>query len=223
MHEIRLPHLSKCMVFFDFDNTITFFDVLDDIIERFSVNRDWVAFEKSWKAGRISSRTCLEGQLKSVRLTKKDLQLYLSLIKIDPRFHKFIAILKKEGMRPVIVSDNFAPIIKAILKNNRIKGVEVYANNLRISKDRLIPSFPHQNRECLLCAHCKRKTLKKHVKGRVLIYMGDGRSDICPAEYSDLVFAKGTLLEHFRKTKRLCMAFNNLEDIYGYLRGLEKW
>jgi 2-hydroxy-3-keto-5-methylthiopentenyl-1-phosphate phosphatase len=222
MRKIRLPHLSECMVFFDFDNTITFFDVLDDIVERFSVNRDWMTFEKAWKRRQIGSRECLEGQLQSVRLTRKDLLLYLSLIRIDPRFYKFIGILRKEGMKPVIVSDSFTPIINFILENNGISGIKIYANRLRLSKDRLIPSFPYENKNCLLCAHCKRKTLKKHVRDKIVIYIGDGISDICPAEYADLVFAKGSLLEHFRKAKRLCLAFNNLEDIYGYFRGLEK-
>ena len=222
MREIRLHRLCECKVFFDFDNTITFFDVLDDIIERFSVNRDWVAIEKDWKKGEINSRHCLEAQLKSVRVTKKDLLLYLSLVKIDPRFHKFIAILKKEGMKPVILSDNFTFIINYILKNNGISGVKVYANRLRFSGDRLIPSFPNTNKQCGLCAHCKRRTLKKDIRDKVVIYIGDGRSDICPAEYADLVFAKGTLLSHFRRTKRLCIGFYNIDDIYGYLKGLEK-
>lgn len=222
MRDIRLPRLSDCRVFFDFDNTITFFDVLDDIIERFSINRDWVGFEKGWKKRKIGSSDCLKGQLQSVRINKKDLLVYLSLIRIDPRFHKFIAILKKERMKPIIISDGFTFIIKFILKNNGIKGIKVYANTLKLSGDRLIPLFPYKNKHCLLCAHCKRKTLEKEAGDKVIIYIGDGRSDICPAEYSDLVFAKGSLLEHFRKTKRLCIGFNNLEDIYGYLKGLEK-
>jgi 2-hydroxy-3-keto-5-methylthiopentenyl-1-phosphate phosphatase len=222
MRDIRLPRLSECRVFFDFDNTITFFDVLDDIIERFSINRDWVGFERAWKRREIGSSDCLKGQLQSVRITKKDFLVYLSLIRIDPRFHKFIAILKKERMKPVIVSDSFSFIIKFILKNNGITGIRVYANTLKFSKDRLIPLFPHTNNQCRLCAHCKRNTLKKDASDKVIIYIGDGRSDICPAEYSDLVFAKRSLLEHFRKTKRLCIGFNNLDDIYGYLKGLEK-
>ena len=222
MPAIRLPRLSECKVFFDFDNTITFFDVLDDIIQRFSINRDWMNFEKKWKKGQISSRQCLEGQLRSVRIKKKDFLVYLSLIKIDPRFYKFVSILKKEGMKPVIVSDSFTFIIRFILKNNGINGIKVYGNNLKFVNNKLIPSFPHSNRHCHLCAHCKRKTLSRDVKEKVIIYIGDGHSDICPAEYSDLVFAKGTLLEHFRKTRRLCIGFNNIDDIYGYLKGLEQ-
>ena len=37
-------------VYFDFDNTITKFDVLDAIIEQFSIDREWVAYEEDWRA-----------------------------------------------------------------------------------------------------------------------------------------------------------------------------
>ncbi|MCX5696960.1 MAG: hypothetical protein NTU54_03145 [Candidatus Omnitrophica bacterium] len=46
-----LKRLSGYNFLFDFDNTITPFDVLDDIIEKFSVNDDWVVYEEAWRAG----------------------------------------------------------------------------------------------------------------------------------------------------------------------------
>jgi len=41
--------LSNCRVFFDFDNTMTTSDVLDDVIRRFSINDKWIALENVWK------------------------------------------------------------------------------------------------------------------------------------------------------------------------------
>ncbi len=223
MHSIRLSKLSDCLVFFDFDNTITPFDVLDDIIEKFSINKNWVAFEQAWKRGDIGSQVCLKGQLHSVRITQKDLIRYLSKVKIDPHFSELFAMFRREGIKPVILSDNFTFIVNFILAHNGIKGAKVYANNLRFAKDRLLPSFPYVNRHCLRCAHCKKKNLlKKEVQDKIIMYIGDGLSDACPAEYADIVFAKGNLLEHFRRKRRLCAAFNTLEDIYNYFRGLEK-
>jgi len=219
----RLSNISDCKVFFDFDNTLTFFDVLDDIVKYFSINKEWISFEQAWKRGKIGSQACLEGQLRCVRVKKNDLLRYLSRIKIDPHFHKFFAMLRREGLSPVILSDSFNFVIEAILKNNGIQGVKVYANGLRFYKDRLIPLFPYSNSRCPRCAHCKKKNLlKKGVKDKIIMYVGDGLSDICPAECSDIVFAKGRLLQHFRKKKRLCVAFNDLEDIHNYFRGLEK-
>lgn len=225
MHNIRLSSLSECLVFFDFDNTITPYDILDDIIKNFAVDQGWEKFEKAWKKGEIGSGPCLKGQMCSVKVNKKDLFDYLSRIKIDPYFHKILDMLKREGLKPVILSDSFEVVIKHILECNGIKGVKIYANKLKFSKDSLIPSFPYKNPKCSRCAHCKKKNLlKKEMRDKIIMYIGDGLSDICPAECSDMVFAKtrGSLLEHFRKNKRLCIAFNDLYDIYNYFRGLER-
>jgi 2,3-diketo-5-methylthio-1-phosphopentane phosphatase len=223
MKNIRLSKLSDCLVFFDFDNTITPFDVLDDVIKRFAVNKDWMVYEQAWEKGKIGSQRCLDGQLKSVRVTRDDLLQYISRIKIDPYFHKVLDLLEREGLKPVILSDSFTFIIDSILRNNGIRGARIYANGLKFYKDRVIPHFPDRNKNCNRCAHCKKKNLQKNgVKDKIIMYVGDGLSDICPAGCSDMVFAKGRLLEHFRKTKRLCVAFNTLEDIYDYFRGLDK-
>lgn len=223
MQDTTLPNLSECMVFFDFDNTITNFDVLDDIIRRFSVNKTWINFERAWKKGRIGSKKCLEGQLRSVRISKKNLAQYLSMITIDPHFLKFFAMLKREGIKPVILSDDFTFIIKSILENNGLKGIKIYANELRFEGDRLTPIFPYANRYCHRCAHCKKKNLlRRDVRDKIIMYLGDGLSDICPAINSHIVFAKGKLLRHLRKKRMLCMAFDNLEDICDYFRGLER-
>ena len=126
--------LTDCAVFFDFDNTITYFDVLDDIVETFAVDKKWVAFENAWKRGKIGSKACLSGQLKSVRIDKKGLTRYLSKIKVDPYFKKIIAMLQKKGVAPVIVSDSFSFFLKYILKNNGIGGIKIYSKSLRISR-----------------------------------------------------------------------------------------
>jgi len=181
----------------------------------------WI--ERLWKAGKMGSKECLQNQLKSVRVTKGILLRYLSTIKLDPHIHRLVAMLERNGIKPVIVSDSFSPIIEAILKTNGIKGVKVCSNHLRFYKNHLVPLFPHKNGRCFLCAHCKKKNLRKHnMEDKIIIYVGDGLSDICPAQYADIVFAKGRLLNYFRKKKMLCIAFKDFEDIYDYLRRLER-
>ena len=87
--------LSESQVFFDFDNTITAFDVLDGIIERFSVNRDWIAYEEAWKKGKIGSRQCLEGQLRSIRVERPQLHAFLETVSIDASFSRLLALLHR--------------------------------------------------------------------------------------------------------------------------------
>jgi 2,3-diketo-5-methylthio-1-phosphopentane phosphatase len=221
--QTRLHKLSDCRIFFDFDNTITPFDVLDDIIQRFSVNKDWMKWEKRWKAGKIGSRECLKRQLGSVRITKEGLSRYLSRVKLVTYFNKLINLLKREGIKPIILSDSFSFVIKSFLNTNGFKGIKIYSNRVRFDGNRLLPSFPYANRRCSRCAHCKRKhLLENSLKDKIIIYVGDGRSDICPAQEADIVFAKGELLKYFRKKNKLCVAFDDFRGIYDYLRRLDR-
>jgi len=208
------------LVYFDFDNTITTIDVLDDIIERFSVDKRWMVFEDKWLQGRIGSKECLIGQLKSVRITKTDLYRYLSSVKLDHYFKRLYFFLKKRNIQPVVLSDNFSPIIKEILRARGLKGIKLHANKIRFSGKRLFPTFPHANDECLTCGHCKKNNLLKPNPSDKIIYIGDGMSDVCPAEHADIVFAKGRLLKHFQKTNRKCIPFKDLKEVFRHIKGL---
>jgi len=211
--------LSNSITFFDFDNTITTFDVLDDLIKRFSINDKWKKLEKDWVDGKIDTKTCLEGQLAGIRITKKALGEYLAEVSIDKHFKKILALLRQEGSIPMIVSDNFSFVIKTILKNNGIGKIKTFSNSLRFAKDRLLPSFPHLNRFCLKSGNCKRNHIFNNGYGeKKIIYIGDGLSDICASEHADLVFAKGRLLEYLENEKRPHVGFYNLVDVYAFLR-----
>ena len=210
--------LVDCCFFIDFDNTITVSDVLKDIIRQFSINNDWVLLEKAWVEGQIGAKECLEGQLKNIRLSKKDLCCFLKDVHIDPYFVPLLSFLIKEGNQPVILSDNFSLIIECILKNHGIQGLVVYANGLDFYRGRLIPSFPYSNPSCPTCAHCKRIHLTSDmVENKKIIYIGDGRSDLCAARVSDLVFAKDALLQQLTKEGKWCVEFKNFKDINQYL------
>jgi len=214
-----IERISACHVVFDFDNTITDFDVLDDIVSRFSINKKWVKLENAWLKKKIGSEECLRGQLKGVRVTKADLLRYLDKIKVSLYFQKVINLLRKHGARVEILSDNFAPFIRRILRKNRVSGFKLYANNISFRGNRLVPSFPHRNVSCFSCAHCKTNNLPSERRGdKILIYIGDGNSDICPAKKADIVFAKGTLARHFEKSRLDYRKFNSIREIYNFFR-----
>jgi 2,3-diketo-5-methylthio-1-phosphopentane phosphatase len=214
--------LCDCAVFFDFDNTITHFDVLDSVVENFSVNKKWMEYEDAWKKGRIGSKDCLSGQLKSVRVSKPRLDSYLSRIKVDPHFKKIIGLLAKAGVEPVILSDSFSYFISSILKHNGIEGIKIYSNKIRQSGNRLMPSFPHQHTSCRICGNCKSNHLPHaRTEERVVIYVGDGLSDLCPSKNSDIVFAKGNLKKYLLKEGKPFISFGSLKSVYNFLRRMD--
>jgi 2-hydroxy-3-keto-5-methylthiopentenyl-1-phosphate phosphatase len=106
------------------------------------------------------------------------------------------------------------------LKIKSVKKFPVYSNKLRFTKDGLIPHFPFMNKKCRTCGHCKASNLLSHAgeKDSFVVYIGDGHSDICPAQYADIVFAKEALLEHYRTKPINCLEYSNLKDVYNYLK-----
>ncbi len=212
-------NLSRCVIFFDFDNTITQTDVLDEIIERFAIDDRWVLLEKEWRKAKIGSKECLEGQLQSIRVTRLTLSRYLSTVSLDSSFKQLIQFLRRNKIEFMVVSDSFSFVIHQILKHHNIRHIPVYANELRFQKDHLIPTFPFFNQDCPRCAHCKKIHLKNN-SHKTTIYVGDGRSDICAAECADIVFAKDGLLDYLRKVNKPCIEFKNLGSVLSFL---EQW
>ncbi len=210
---------KKCIVIFDFDNTIATCDVFDNMLLLFSCDDRWVELEKRWKSGRIGSKTCLEGQLRGMDLNKRSLDAYLPKIKLDPYFKPIYKLLQSKKVKALVLSDNFDYIINQILKINKIKGLRVLANKLSFSRAKVVTDYPFKNKDCQICAHCKTKNLlEKSPKDALIIYVGDGSGDICPAKRAHIVFAKDNLLRYFKEHKLDFMAFHNLKEVYTYLK-----
>jgi 2,3-diketo-5-methylthio-1-phosphopentane phosphatase len=205
-------------VFIDFDNTITCGDVLDGIIEKFATNDSWRALEEAWVAGRIGARACLEGQLLVLRASWPELAQYLDRVRLDPGFAALRDLLRRERIELTIVSDNFDLFVGHILRQRDLADVAYRANHLEIAADRLVPSFPFGNPDCPDCAHCKKiHFLPPHRDGRQVIFIGDGRSDICPARHADIVFAKAGLLSYLRAAAMPCIAYDDLTGVVAAL------
>ena len=74
--------------------------------------------------------------------------------------------------------------------------------------------FPHANSECDRCGRCGRNLmLGSAAEGDVLIYAGDGHGDPCPAEYADIVFARGRLQTWCQQQNITYHHFSSFGDI----------
>ena len=211
--------MDKLAVFFDFDNTITTFDTLDDLILRYSINDKWKSLEERWKAGKIGSKECLKGQLEGIRITRKELDRYLKSVTIDPRFKKLLKMLRSKKIKTFVLSDDFDYVIKNVFKNNGIKNLKIYSNKLTFGGDRLIPHFTFTDKNCTICAHCKKNNLLANVSDKFFkVYVGDGLSDVCPSKSTDLIFAKKTLWRHLKKGGVYSVPYKRMNDIYNYFK-----
>ncbi|MGB8166005.1 MAG: MtnX-like HAD-IB family phosphatase [Chthoniobacteraceae bacterium] len=218
MSSTRADHHDRSsVVYFDFDNTISTFDVLDSIIERFAADRHWEELEREWQAGRLSTRDCLDGQVRSLRVTWSELREHLRAVKLDPAFLPLLALLRQRGIEHMVVSDSFSVIIAEVFAQHGIADVPIFANELTFTGDRVIPHFPHSNPDHPACAHCKRLHLLAR-PAQPSIYVGDGRSDLCPALVADVVFAKDSLLRDLTARKVACRPITDLSGVLEYFQ-----
>lgn len=207
---VRAP--EKSILFVDFDNTISRGDVLDSVIERFSRSGAWRHWQAEWVENRISTLECLQRQVGDLDVDEPTLLDFVRGAQIDPDFPRLQAWAAATGTELDIVSDNFAPIVRAILLHHGVELPPIYANALAFEGRRPLPSFPYRSATCRRCAHCK-ATHFERCEGLRKIYVGDGLSDVCPAQRADLVFAKDSLAACLRGAGKPFVPFSNLGDV----------
>jgi 2,3-diketo-5-methylthio-1-phosphopentane phosphatase len=208
--------MPRPALFFDFDNTLTEGDILDQVIERFSPDERWRDWENAWASGQLSARDCLRLQVENLRVTREALLDHLSRVRVDPVFADIVAWAAPRGVPVSIVSDSFLPLIHHILLTNGIDIVPVFANDLGFSGDRLIPSFPFYDPACPRSANAKARHLAGYVDGTV-VFAGDGHSDLDAALASDVVFAKSTLARELGARSVTFHPFETLEPVLEFL------
>src|SRR5690349_16915989 len=183
----------RLALFFDFDNTLTEGDLLDQLIEAYSPNEAWRDWEHAWATGTLPARDCLRLQVENMRVSRAVLFEHLAQVRIDPVFPEIVEWARVHQVPVNIVSDSFLPLITQVLRANGIEGMRVFANDLAFAgPDRLIPSFPYYDAAYARSANAKAHHLSAW-HGRRIVFAGDGHSDLDAALVADVVFAKSTL------------------------------
>ena len=197
---------SNIKIFIDFDGTITREDVGDALFETFG-GKQCLEFIRLYREEKLSAVECFRRESNACGLVDKAaLNAFLDSREIDSTFASFIGFCGTKGFACTIVSDGMDHYIQRILNRHGLGHVPFLANTLDLvpaedsQKVRLDPSFPHTDEACDRCACCKRNhMLSLTGDNDVLVYIGEGYSDRCPARYADIVFAKDELLKYCRQ------------------------
>jgi 2,3-diketo-5-methylthio-1-phosphopentane phosphatase len=216
---VRKP-LHKPALFFDFDNTLTEGDLLDELIEAYSPNEAWRDWEHAWAAGELPARDCLRLQVQNMRVSRETLFAHLAQVRIDPAFPDIVAWAQRWQVPVSIVSDSFLPLIVQVLRANGIEGVPVFANDLAfVGDDRLLPAFPYYDPAFARSANAKARHLERE-RARRIVFAGDGHSDLDAALAADVVFAKSTLARELDARAVAFYPFDTLEPVLGFLEAI---
>ncbi len=215
MKTVNLPEANAMQVWFDFDGTISRQDVLDELVNRYSRNESWKLVEERWGAGLIGSEECLREEFALLNISDPELYAFIDQVEIDPGFIPLIELLRQNHVPFAILSDGIEKFIRRILNNHQAGDIAIRANRIARRQGQLQLVCPHRQKHCLsAAAHCKctsAMTLRK--PQRKTVYIGDGRSDLCPARQADIVFAKGVLARELSLQQRPFIAYLSLHEI----------
>jgi 2-hydroxy-3-keto-5-methylthiopentenyl-1-phosphate phosphatase len=193
--------VSSCWtIVCDFDGTISPIDVTDRLLERFAAP-NWLEIERAWQAGRINSRQCLIQQTELLSMDSRELKECLDEIHIDPDFVKFVAFAQSMQCDVRVASDGYTQVIRRLLNRAGAPPLPIAATYMIPSgANRWMLGCPFALPDCASgAATCKCAVARQSTESdRLVLVIGDGRSDFCVAAQADFVFARGPLLEHCR-------------------------
>ncbi len=215
-----VPPATAAQVWIDFDGTITHRDVLDDLIVGFAIEDSWKQVEADWQAGLIGSRQCLEHEFGLLHLTDAQLAGFLDRVTVDPAMKSLIRLLRVHRVPAAILSDGVEQFITHILQRHALNDFPVRSNRIEREGCRMKLVCPFSSAACTTAAaHCKCGSIQAAGQvRRKSIYIGDGRSDLCPARKADLVFAKGVLARELSREGRMFVPFIGLSDVVAVLQ-----
>lgn len=212
-------------VFCDFDGTISTRDIGNLLFRAYAGEAALENVER-YLRGELSAQDYYRAQCAAVEhLTREDVERLADRCPIDPAFGEFVEFCSSTGIPVTIVSDGFDAYVKPFLHRHGFSHLTLFVNTLEFEKqgERTVirPVFPYTDSECQRCANCKRNHLLNGAADEdVVVYIGDGYSDRCPARYADIVFAKGQLIPYCQQENITYHAFTTFADVQLTLRRL---
>lgn len=215
---------NRWTILCDFDGTIADVDVIDRLLECHG-QPGWEDLENRWRAGKIGSRECMQGQVALLDMDAAQLDALLDQVDIDAAFPAFVEKAMALGHSVQIVSDGMDYAIRRILSRHGLGWIPVAANRLVQAGPRLWNlASPHRQEGCQAgTCKCGVADAARDRTSLPVLLIGDGRSDFCAADSVDHVFAKSSLLTHCRSLGLSHSPVESFADVLALLPGIQRY
>ena len=213
-----LSQATKTLIQCDFDGTITEEDASFLILDTFGQG-DWRRLFQEYKERKISV-----GQFntQAFAMVKVDEQALLEAIrgkvKIRDGFRELVAYCSRMGFRMVIVSNGLEFYVKAILQEIGLENIEVHAAQAQFHPSGMKVQYTGPDGKQLDDGF-KEAYIELFLRqGYEVVYVGNGDSDIVPAQYAYQIFARGELLDYCEQNGLQCTPFESLLEVVKALK-----
>ena len=214
----------------DFDDTTAVENVAELLLEHFSEDSTWRELRRQSRDRTIGLKEYQERAFGSTNASKEAMQdIVKAKATLRPGFKELWAYCKARDIPLGIVTVGLDFYVDALLEREGLEDVPRYAVKTNFTPHGIVYEYIHTwdgsgaspAEVCRQWGNCKCSVLGKYRKrGHTVFYVGDGRSDYCPASIADHVFARSHLA-------RLCsenrVPFTEFRDFRDVIQGLEKW
>ncbi len=212
--------MKKIRVFVDFDGTITKKDIGDELFIEHGKFEPYHTqlIEKQIDIYEYWHKLC--GSLER-GISPGFIEKYAQNFETDPYFGKFAAFCKENEIPLAVVSDGYREYINPVLAKTGA-DVPVFCNKMNFREEGVEPEFPYSSESCdCFCASCKRNTIISQTPpDEIIVYIGDGYSDYCAAEHSDIIFAKRHLAAYCNEKRLPHYPWDTFFDVKRLLESL---
>ena len=205
----------------DFDDTITQENVAHLILDRFG-DGSWQELRRRYLEGAIPPEEYFERPFAQMRASREEMYSYVQEKgTVRDGFARLAHYCRRRGIGLAVVTLGLDFYVQALLSQEGLEWLPVYAVGTRFTQGGVRFEFPYAQEECGRWGICKCSVVDRYrSEGRRVVYIGDGRNDVCPARRSDVVYARGELVELCRREGIPYRELEGFEDVIGELERL---
>ena len=199
----------------DFDGTVTEKAVSYMLLERYG-RPGWRDLDKQYVAGQLTARQVIASQFSMIDATDREIDEFARQhVQLRPGFLEFVSHLRGLGYPVAITSEGLDIYIEPVLDEHGVEYVNLFYNEARRDADgRLVPHYPHPDMDCEECGNCKAGLVKALQKdGNYVVFIGNGRTDVCPARGANMVFARDMLARTLEEEGKPFILFEDFHDV----------
>ncbi len=188
--------MMKIAVLCDFDDTIAQQNVAHLILERFG-DGSWEDVRRRYRDGEATAEEYFEGPFVGLHATRDEMQAHVRVAgNLRPGFLDMANYCRERDISLAVVTAGFDFYVDALLEQHDLGWVPTYTVGTRFTPQGMKFDFTHARDGCERWGICKYSVVDLYrEQGRLIVYVGDGRNDLCPARKADVVFARDVLKE----------------------------
>lgn len=212
----------KIILFTDWDGTVTVQDSNDYLTDNLGMGIEKRRqLNKLVLEDKVTFRDSFREMLESVKEPFDEcVETLIKNVQLDPGFKDFYLWAKANNIPIIVLSSGMIPIIKALLNKlvgpDAVEYIEIIANDVDVKSD---GSWEIVYRDESHFGHDKSRAIKPYATKSprpVLLYAGDGVSDLSAASETDLLFAKEgrDLITYCKRENIRYCEFSNYAQIF---------